>query len=281
MAGSNVFFERTNRHFIDPLLVMKLVVPGGNGFIGTEICRIAVKNDHEVAAFGRRGRPALSPARHPWVQDVEWRAADVFEPATWRDLLDGADAVIHCIATIRERPEKNITYERVNADAALLVAEEAEEAGAESFVYLSVRDKPPLVPNAFLAAKRRAEREIQEKHPDLRLVSLRPNLVFGPGQAGTPTLASLLRCLEDLSLHSYASREGRPLPVELVAATAVQSAVTDTLEGTLSINQIEDVGRTSGLVDPAEVSDSSLLPLLIGTGATVAGAWLLRRLLRR
>lgn len=259
----------------------KIVVPGGNGFIGTEICRIAVKNGHEVAAFGRRGRPTLSPARHPWVQEVEWRAADVFEPADWHDLLEGADAVVHCIATIFERPERNITYERVNADAALLVAEEADQKGAESFVFLSVRDKPPLVPSAFVKAKRRAEREIREAHPDLRVVSLRPNLVFGEQKTGTPTLASLLESLDEFSPHSYASRDGRPLPVELVAAATVQSAVSFTLEGTLSISQIEDVGRTSGLVESAEVSESSLLPLLIGTGATALGAWVLQRVLRR
>ncbi len=259
----------------------KIVVPGGNGFIGTEICRLAVKNGHEVAAFGRRGRPSLSPARHPWIQDVEWRAADVFEPAAWRDLLDGADAVIHSIATIFERPEQNITYERVNADAALRVAEEAAEADVESFVFLSVRDTPPLVPSAFLEAKRRAEREVSEKYPDLRLVSLRPNLVYGKQKTGTAPLAAFLSCLEDFSPHSYATREGRPLPVELVAAAAVQSAIAEGVEGSLSINQIEDVGRTSGLVDPADVSEASLTPLLVGAGATALGAVLLRRLLRR
>lgn len=259
----------------------KLVIPGGNGFIGTEICRLAVKNGHEVAAFGRRGRPSLSPARHPWINEVEWRAADVFEPAAWRDLLEGADAVLHCIATIFERPEQNITYERINADAALLAADEAVEAGAESFVFLSAGDKPPIVPSAFIQAKRRAEREIQERHPDLRLVSLRPNLVYGDQKTGTPTLAALLDCLKDYSPHSYASHEGRPLPVELVAAAAVQGAVSETLEGTLSINHIEDVGRTSGLVDATEVSESSLVPLLVGAGATVLGTWLLQRLFRR
>ena len=81
---------------------MKLVVPGGNGFIGSEICRIAVQNGHEVAAFGRTGRPALTPARHPWTQEVEWRAADVFEPDTWRDLLENVDAT--CRARTRRRP---------------------------------------------------------------------------------------------------------------------------------------------------------------------------------
>ena len=256
---------------------MKLVIPGGNGFIGTEICRIAVQNDHEVAALGRTGRPALTPARHPWTQEVEWRAADVFEPDTWRDLLENADAVVHCIGTIREAPDRNVTFDRVNADSALLAADEAVEAGADAFVFLSVRDKPPLVPHTFLSAKRRAERTLHEQYSVLRTVSLRPNFVYGEHNRGTSTLAAVLTQLEEVRPHPYASAEGQPLPVQLVAAAAVQAAVTSTLEGVLTVPQIDDVGRTSGLVDPDEVADPSLTPLLLGLGGAALGAWLLRR----
>ena len=255
----------------------KLVVPGGNGFIGSEICQIAVQNGHKVAAFGRTGRPALTPAEHPWTQEVEWRAADVFKPDTWRNLLEDADAVAHSIATIREAPDRGVTFDRVNAESVLLAADEAVEAGANAFVFLSVRDKPPAVPYKFLSAKRRAERTLHEEYPELRTVSLRPNLVYGPRQTGTSTLAGLLSQLQNVGLHPYAAAEGRPVPVEYVAATAVQAAVTDTLAGTLTIPQIEDIGRTSGLIDPNEVAQPSLTPLLLRLGGAALGGWLLSR----
>jgi nucleoside-diphosphate-sugar epimerase len=261
--------------------VAKLVVPGGNGFIGSEICRIAVQNGHEVAAFGRTGRPALTPAEHPWTQEVEWRAADVFAPDTWRDLLADADAVVHSIATIREQPDRNVTFDRINAESVLLAADEAVEAGVDAFVFLSVRDKPPVVPQTFLSTKRRAERALHEQYPELRTVSLRPNLVYGSRKPGTSTLAAVLHQLEGLRPHPYASRAGRPLPVEFVAAAAVQSAVTDTMEGTLSLSQIDDLGRTSGLVAPASVERPSLTPLLLGLSGAALGGWLLNRWLQR
>lgn len=255
----------------------KLVIPGGNGFIGSEICRIAVQNGHEVAAFGRTGRPALPPARHPWTGEVEWRAANVFDPDTWRDLLNNADAVVHSIATIQEDPAQGSTFDRVNAESSLISAREAVEADVEAFVYLSVRDKPPFLSQDFLAAKRRAEREVPRQYSDLRTVSLRPNLVYGPRRPGTATIAAVLDRLPGGVAGGYAERDGRPLPVELVAATAVHAALTPTLSGTLTVPQIADLGRTSGLVDLDELSEPSLTPLLAGLGGTVLGTWLLRR----
>jgi nucleoside-diphosphate-sugar epimerase len=257
--------------------VAKLVIPGGNGFIGAELCRVAVQNGHEVAAFGRRGRPSLSPARHPWTQDVHWRAADVFAPDTWRDLLDGADAVVHTIGTLREVPARQETFDRVNAESALLAADEAVDAGVGAFVFLSVRDKPPGVPHSFLAAKRRAERALHERYSALRTVSLRPNLVYGRRRTGTRTLAAVLNQAQSFGPHPYASADGRPLPVEHVAAAAVQAAVTPTVDGILSVPQIEDTGRTSGLIDPDAVSAPSLTPLLLGLGGTALGLWVLRK----
>jgi uncharacterized protein YbjT (DUF2867 family) len=255
----------------------RIVVAGGNGFIGAEVCRIAVQNDHDVAAFGRTGRPSLTPARHPWVGAVEWRAADVFTPAAWTDLLDGADALIHSIATIREAPEQNVTFSRVNGESVLQAAQTAVDAGVDTFVFLSVRDKPPFVPPRFLDAKRWAEHELGEQYPSLRQVVLRPNLVFGPGRPGSAAIAAALRQCPGGIAGGYARRHGRPLPVEVVAAAAVHAAVTPTLRGPLSVDQIDDLGRTSGLLGPDDASAPAYATLWGGLGGTLLAGWLLKR----
>lgn len=255
----------------------KLVLPGGNGFIGTEICRIAIRHGHEVAAFGRTGRPPLTPARHPWIEEVEWRAANVLAPDTWRDLLAGADAVIYLIGALREAPARGVTFERLLTEAALRVAEEAVRASVNSYVYLSAQDKPPLIADDFLTAKRAAEHRLSEEYSALRTVSLRPNLVFGPQRMGSATLAAVLAQSHGIKASGYGSSRGRSLPVELVAAAAIQAATTDTLKGVLDVTQIEELGRTSGLIDLAEVPEPSLRPLLTGLGGAVLGAWLLRK----
>lgn len=256
---------------------MKLVVPGGNGFIGSELCRVAVQHGHDVAAFGRTGRPDLAPARHPWMNDVEWRAADVFTPDAWRDLLDGADAVVHTIATIREDPPNNVTFNRVNGESVLQTAQTAAEADVDAFVFLSVRNKPPFVPKEFLDAKRWAERELAEQYPSLRRVVLQPNLVFGPGRPGSAAIAAALTQAPANIAGGYATPEGRPLPVEVVAAAAVHAAVTPTLSGTLSVDQIEDVGLTSGVIRPDDATTPAYAQLWGALGGTLLGGWLLKR----
>lgn len=256
---------------------MKLIVPGGNGFIGAEICRCAVQHGHDVAAFGRTGRPARPPSEHPWIQEVEWRAADVFSPDSWRDLLTDADAVVHSLATIREDPAHNVTFQRVNGESALIAAQEAVEAHVDAFVFLSVRNNPPFVSTDFLASKRRAERDLTEQFPSLRTVVLRPNLVFGPQRRGSAVMAALLNQLPESVMGGYAAHAGRPLPVELVAAAAVHAAITPTLDSTLTVDQIADLGRTSGLITPENCSAPASGRLLAGLGGAVVGGWLLKR----
>jgi nucleoside-diphosphate-sugar epimerase len=111
----------------------------------------------------------------------------------------------------------------------------------------------------------------------LRTVTLRPNLVYGPRRRGSTTIAAVLERLPEGSAGGYAAGDGHPVPVELVAAAAVHAALTPTLRGTLTVPQVADVGRTSGLVDLDEVSQPSLTPLLAGLGGTALALWLLRR----
>lgn len=79
---------------------MKVLVTGGAGFIGSHIVDELVGVGHEVTVVddldpaAHAGTPAgLSPAaRYVW--------ADVRDPATWRDVLGGVDAVCHQAAKV-------------------------------------------------------------------------------------------------------------------------------------------------------------------------------------
>ncbi|PSQ54584.1 NAD-dependent dehydratase [Halobacteriales archaeon SW_8_68_21] len=185
-----------------------LLVVGGSGFIGRDVCRFAVRDGHEVRSVSRGGRPDVG---EEWAEAVSWTSADLFRPNAWRDRLD----------------------------AGVLTALEAERAGVDGFVFLSAAANPPGVRNAHLTAKRRVEASIADL--DLDAVVLRPGPVYGEGQPHLPGVADrVLRFVA--SAPPLASRLGelRPLAVGTVARAAYRAAL-DPGERLLDVSDIRDL----------------------------------------
>lgn len=212
----------------------RLVVTGGDGFIGRHVCRIAVSQGHDVTSIARSGRGDVEGA---WADQVEWIQANVLQPETWREHLTGADAVVHCVGIMRENPSDGTTYERINDDAAEMVAWEAEHARVPRFIFLSADTPRRLVPNRFLESKRRAEAGIRQK--EISESFLRPTFVYGPDRPTSMIGARLLQAVDHIpGLHDMV-HPNRPLRVEQVALAAVRAAVDEGYDGVISVDNIE------------------------------------------
>ncbi|KAI6150431.1 hypothetical protein BKA82DRAFT_993276 [Pisolithus tinctorius] len=85
-------------------LVQKILVVGGNGFIGSAVCRAALARGIQVTSISSSGRPYRTPKGHApaWVSKVEWRKADALVPETYADLLPNVDGVVHTIGILLE-----------------------------------------------------------------------------------------------------------------------------------------------------------------------------------
>jgi NADH dehydrogenase len=214
-----------------------LLVVGGSGFIGREICRLAVRDGHDVRSISRSGRPPLNAS---WADAVSWTSADLFRPNGWRDRLNGVDAVVHAVGIIHETPAAGITFERFNGDGAIIAALEAERAGVETFVFLSSSVKPPGARSAYLTAKRRAEAAIAGL--DLDDVTLRPGPVYGAGQPHfSPPVNTALRLVDSIPPIADRLGEARPLPVDTVARAAYHTAF-DPAESLLDVADVRLLG---------------------------------------
>lgn len=203
---------------------MHLLVTGGNGFIGRQICANAVAAGHEVTSIARSGPPPADETAK-WTDHVEWIAADVFAPHEWRTSLSPVDCVIHSIGTISET-DAGVTFERLNGDSAIVAALEAERAGVDRFVYVSSSTKPPLVRDAYMSARRRAEAAIADL--DMEVVVPRFGPVFGPGQPHFPALANRLFAVVG-GIEPVARRlgEDRPFSAEAAGRVIYELAITD------------------------------------------------------
>lgn len=214
----------------------RVLVTGGNGFIGREIGQFTVADGHDVKSLSRSGRPAVTES---WVDEIDWIADDLFEPSRWRHHLDGCDAVIHTVGIIRERPTQDATFERLNGDSAILAAREAEQADVPVFVFLSVAGTPPLVSDRSRIAKRRAERAIADL--DIRTTVLRPALVYGEGTNQghfPPVVNTVFRAIDKRPWLGRRVPGPPSLSVTSVAQTALHAALTSDAPELLSVEEI-------------------------------------------
>ncbi|KAL1899807.1 hypothetical protein Sste5346_002673 [Sporothrix stenoceras] len=196
----------------------RLVVCGGNGFLGSRICKFGVQRGWDVTSISRSGEPkweAVTNARTApsWARRVSWERADIFQPATYAPLFRGANYAVHSLGILLEADYKGIlsgqespiagikkmvggppgalaknglTYERMNRDSAILAAQAAAEGGVESFAYISAASGAPGLPSRYLSTKRDAERQLEAasrdpSHPLGRPIFVRAPFMYDAG----------------------------------------------------------------------------------------------------
>jgi nucleoside-diphosphate-sugar epimerase len=172
---------------------MKVLVTGGGGFLGRHVVARLIARGDEVTTLARGEYPELG--------ELGARAlrGDVTDPADAREALRGQDAIVHTAARVGMwgAPED---FERVNVGGTQNLLDVARAEGVELFVYTSSpsvtfggqdevnvqQDEPyPDVHlNDYTRTKAEAERRVLAAHdPEggLRTTSLRPHLIWGPG----------------------------------------------------------------------------------------------------
>jgi UDP-glucose 4-epimerase len=169
---------------------MRVVVVGASGNVGTSLLRSLAAEPAVDSVLGlcRRVPQAAFPK-------LEWRSADVVRTPL-RPLFDGADAVVHLAWLIQPGRDKQ-TLRAVNVDGSARVFRAAAAAGVQTLVYASsvgayapgpkdrrVDESWPTtgIPSSFYS-RHKAEVErlldrFEEEHPHVRVVRLRPGLIF-------------------------------------------------------------------------------------------------------
>uniref|UniRef100_A0A7S2USW7 NAD(P)-binding domain-containing protein n=1 Tax=Fibrocapsa japonica TaxID=94617 RepID=A0A7S2USW7_9STRA len=160
----------------------KVVVLGGNGYVGQQVCKMAkTMMNCEVVSISRSGAPNFDGAEK-WTQEISWEKGDVLEASTWKDHLDGATGVVSCIGAFAST---NDAMEYANGDTNIAAAKTAKAAGVANFVFVSTVENnlPEFVLAGYFKGKRRAEDQVLESFPQTGVV-LRPSFVYGSRAVG-------------------------------------------------------------------------------------------------
>lgn len=199
------------------------------GYQGKRICQAGIESGFKTTSLSRSGKPPkITDHRDAfWINQVNWKSADIFKPETYKDELKDAQSVVHSIGILLENQnyKKSInsnssvlsefsnlvkpsnplkkssldSYEAINRDSAILLAEtfrETTEKEDPSFVYISADKGFPGVLEGYIRSKREAEVELNVLK-GLRNIIIRPGFMYD-AEANDKTVRSSIKTFLDV-----------------------------------------------------------------------------------
>lgn len=160
----------------------KLLVLGGNGFVGSHICKEALDRGLTVASLSRTGRSSIQDS---WANSVIWHQGNLFSTDSWKDALKGVTSVISCVGGFGS----NSHMYKINGTANINAIRAASEEGVKRFVYISAADFgiANYVLQGYYEGKRAAETELLTRYPYGGII-LRPGFIYGTRRVGSMKL---------------------------------------------------------------------------------------------
>lgn len=171
---------------------MRVVVVGATGNAGTSVLAALAREDRvdEIVGVARRAPEARLPK-------VTWRTADISDHNTdLAPLMRNADCVVHLAWLIQPSRDESVTH-ATNVEGSQRVFEAVARAGVPSLVYASsvgayapgpkdraVDESWPTtgIQSSFYSRHKAAVERIldsfEDLHPGVRVVRLRPGLIF-------------------------------------------------------------------------------------------------------
>lgn len=156
---------------------VRVLVPGGAGFIGR----------HVVAALAARGCEVVVGSRHPrkhlradTIHAYRMlRMERMLHADDWNEALAGCDAVVNCVGILRTRGHE--TYDRVHRLAPAALAHACRARGLR-LVHVSALGFDEGLRSRFLRSKHDGENALRASGADWHIV--RPSLLDGEGGHG-------------------------------------------------------------------------------------------------
>jgi NADH dehydrogenase len=206
---------------------MKVVVAGGNGFLGRQFTIALSEAGHDVTVLSRR-KPHETPGEN-------WVAGDVTRPDGLKDALAGADAVIDAVQFPKspvENPKKGYTFEQVDLQGTKNLVDAARAANVAHFVDISGTGAAQTARYHWLRFKWQEEQYIIGSGVPYTI--FRPSWVFGPGDVSLNRFLGFARFLPFIPVIGGGSRIS-PLFVNDLAAHVVAAVAAGPKSGTFEI----------------------------------------------
>ncbi len=145
---------------------------GAAGFVGSHVLVELCRRGHSVRALVHHAALAARENVRPF-------RGGLFDQAVVREAMSGCAAAIHLVGIIAEKPEKNVTFERIHVEGTRRVLEAAKEAGVKRYIHMSALGTRSEAVSDYHRTKWQAEELVRGSGLDWTI--LRPSMIHGPG----------------------------------------------------------------------------------------------------
>lgn len=203
---------------IETTAIVRILLLGAYGFIGSAIARELTARGHEVAGLGRDcdyGRRIL-----PQLNWIEVDLARMTAAESWQPLLDGRDVVINASGLLQSGEGGSVEAVQLSAIRALLEA--CEAAGTKRFIQISAAGARTDAGSDFMETKACADALIEASA--MSSLIIRPGLVIGRNSFGGTELVRVA-AVAPISLEFPFQT-----PIQCISLTDVVEAVARNME---------------------------------------------------
>ena len=202
----------------------KILIFGGSGFVGTQLCEKLNELSFRITVATRRSDHARHLQLLPLLDVAE---IDLHDSAALTDLVAGHDAVVNLIAILHGSED---AFHNVHVKWPLELVRACKTGGVRRIVHISALGASPDSASKYQRSKARGEAALLGSGLDV--TALRPSVMFGADDKFLNTFARLQQVFPVIPLAGSQARF-QPVWVEDVA-----SAVVRCLRDTTTIGQI-------------------------------------------
>lgn len=220
---------------------MKVLIIGGTGFIGNQLCKTLLARGHSLSVLSRRG--------HGAVEGVSYLAGNAVTGQGLEKAVQTHDAVVYLVGIIRE--QKGQTFQMAHVDGVRNTLQAMKATGVKRILQMSALGAGLGSGSRYFESKAQAEGLVKQSGLDWTI--FRPSLVFGPGD---DFFGGVLKGLVRAPAPFIPQIGNGSFPFRPVWVGDVAQAFAQALENPSTIGQSYDV------VGPKEYSFRELLLLM-------------------
>jgi len=193
------------------MTIKNVCILGGGGFVGHHLVTLLAARGIKVRVPARRREAVKDLIVLPTVEVIE---ADIHDPASLKNLLNGMDAVINLVGLLHESDSgkrdsaqaRRGSFQYAHVELPRKVVQACKESGVSRLLHMSALGAEANSRSAYQRSKAAGEALVLGASDELNVTVFRPSVIFGPGDSFLTLFADMLKIAPVVPLAGGAAR---------------------------------------------------------------------------